>query len=97
MKKFELVVHKKYTTWWADYYEIEAESLKEAANLIIEDQVDAWNMEEIDDALEWMHPEENDCLCEGQPTMEIFDPNDPKNKLGLIHPLWDNANVRYIQ
>jgi hypothetical protein len=94
MEKFELVVHKKYTCWWADHYEIEAETIEDAKRLIVDDEVDSYYMEQIDDTLEWMYPEENDCLSEGQPTMEIFDPNDPKNKLGLIHSLWDNVNVR---
>lgn len=91
MQTFELKVHKKYTCWWEDHYEVEAETVEEAVKLITENAVDPNYMQEIDDSLEWMYPEENDCLSEGQPTFEIYDPKDLRNKKGDIHPLWDNV------
>ena len=91
METFELVVHKKYTCWWEDCYQIEAETVEEAVKMITENKVDYYDCKELDDTLEWMYPEENRCLSEAQPTMEIFDPTDPRNKIGSIHSLLNNV------
>lgn len=66
--KFKLYEDIKITTWRRYFYEVEAETLEEATELVKGGEVDSENMEEIFDSDVFLHPQEN----EGQPTREIY-------------------------
>jgi hypothetical protein len=45
MAIFNLKVDSLYRQWWRDYYEVEAETLEEAIQLILDEEVDAVDSE----------------------------------------------------
>jgi len=87
MPKFQLTRDSKYTTWWRDYYVVEADSKEEAIRLITEGIVDPEECisHEIDDALQLVYPEE---LSPKQVCTEIFEGHDKP----FITPIWNDVN-----
>lgn len=49
MAIFKLTKEEKLETWWRDYYEIEANSMEEAVDLILSGEVDPYDTESIAD------------------------------------------------
>lgn len=49
MAIFKLKKDEKISTWWRDYYEIEAESVEEAVAIILEGEVDPYDTEAMVD------------------------------------------------
>lgn len=47
MTIFKLSKEEKIETWWRDYYEIEANSIEEAVDLILSGEVDPYDTEPI--------------------------------------------------
>lgn len=45
MPVFNLKVDSLYQQWWRDYYEVEAETVEEAVQLILDEEVDAVDSE----------------------------------------------------
>lgn len=45
MPVFNLKVDSLYRQWWRDYYEVEAETVEEAVQLILDEEVDAVDSE----------------------------------------------------
>ena len=45
MPVFNLKVDSLYQQWWRDYYEVEAETVEEAIQLILNEEVDASDSE----------------------------------------------------
>lgn len=48
MAIFKLQREEKFATWWRDYYEIEADSIEEAVEIILNGEVDPYDTEAID-------------------------------------------------
>lgn len=70
--KFELYEDVKVTTWRRYSYEVEAETLEEAVELIREGEVESTNMDEFYDADYFLTPANND----GHATQEIYSAKD---------------------
>lgn len=66
--KFELYEDVKVTTWCRHSYEVEAETLEEAVELVKDGDVDSTDMEEFFESDVFLTPQENG----GQPTHEIY-------------------------
>lgn len=49
MAIFKLKKDEKIETWWRDYYEIEADSIKEAVEIILSGEVDPYDTESMVD------------------------------------------------
>lgn len=49
MAIFKLKKDEKISTWWRDYYEIEAKSVEEAVAIILEGEVDPYDTEAMVD------------------------------------------------
>lgn len=62
MAIFKLKKDEKISTWWRDYYEIEAESIEEAVAIILEGEVDPYDTEAMVDLQ--MKPTETEILDE---------------------------------
>lgn len=62
MAIFKLKKDEKISTWWRDYYEIEAESIEEAVAIILEGEVDPYDTEAMVDLQ--MEPTETEILDE---------------------------------
>lgn len=62
MAIFKLKKDEKISTWWRDYYEIEAESVEEAVAIILEGEVDPYDTEAMVDLQ--MEPTETEILDE---------------------------------
>lgn len=45
MPVFNLKVDSLYRQWWRDYYEVEAETVEEAVQLILDEEVDSVDSE----------------------------------------------------
>lgn len=76
MKKFEFYVDRKSTIWRRSWYEIEANSIKEALDKCKDDYFDenSLDSELIYDTEEEMLPSDNN----GYSTVEIYDTNSKK-------------------
>lgn len=62
MSIFKLEKDEKIETWWRDYYEIEADSLEEAIEIILSGEVDPYDTESMVDLQ--MEPTEIEILDE---------------------------------
>lgn len=62
MAIFKLRKDEKIETWWRDYYEIEADSLEEAIEIILSGEVDPYDTESMVDLQ--MEPTETEILDE---------------------------------
>lgn len=62
MAIFKLKKDEKISTWWRDYYEIEAETIEEAVAIILEGEVDPYYTEAMVDLQ--MEPTETEILDE---------------------------------
>ena len=62
MPIFKLEKDEKIETWWRDYYEIEADSLEEAIEIILSGEVDPYDTESMVDLQ--MEPTETEILDE---------------------------------
>lgn len=62
MAIFKLKKDEKISTWWRDYYEIEAETIEEAVAIILEGEVDPYDTEAMVDLQ--MEPTETEILDE---------------------------------
>jgi hypothetical protein len=62
MPIFKLKRDEKIETWWRDYYEIEADSLEEAIEIILSGEVDPYDTESMVDLQ--MEPTETEILDE---------------------------------
>ena len=62
MPIFKLKKDEKIETWWRDYYEIEADSLEEAVEIILSGEVDPYDTESMVDLQ--MEPTETEILDE---------------------------------
>jgi hypothetical protein len=51
MAIFKLKKDSLYENWWRDYYEIEADSLEEAINIVLSGEVEPYDTENLIDAL----------------------------------------------
>ena len=51
MAIFKLQKEEKFATWWRDYYEIEADSIEEAVEIVLSGEVDPYDTEAIADLL----------------------------------------------
>lgn len=49
MPIFKLKRDEKIETWWRDYYEIEAKSLKDAIQMVLSDEVEPYDTECLPD------------------------------------------------
>jgi hypothetical protein len=72
--KFNLYEDVKVCTWRRYSYEVEAETLEEAVELVRDGEVDSTDMEEFYDADYFLTPENN----EGRATQEIYSAKDDK-------------------
>lgn len=45
MPVFKLKRDEKYETWWRDFFEVEADTIEEAINLIKEGEIDPYDSE----------------------------------------------------
>lgn len=72
--KFNLYEDVKVSTWRRYSYEVEAETLEEAVELVKDGEVDSIDMEDLHEVDEYLHPDEN----EGQATQEIYSAEDDK-------------------
>lgn len=70
--KFNLYEDVKVTTWRRYSYEVEAETLEEAVELVKDGEVDSVDMEELYEADEYLNPNENG----GNATHEIYSAED---------------------
>lgn len=50
-----------YNTWWRDHYEIQADSIEEAVNIILEGDVEPYDIESITPDLNF-EPRETEIL-----------------------------------
>lgn len=78
MKKFELYKDSKCTVWFREYYSVEAETIEEAVEKIVSDEVESNSSEFLYDTAEFLVPEEND----GFATEEIYEGSDQYYKNG---------------
>ena len=62
MPIFKLKKDEKIETWWRDYYEIEADSLEEAIEIVLSGEVDPYDTESMVDLQ--MEPTEIEILDE---------------------------------
>jgi hypothetical protein len=62
MPIFKLKRDEKIETWWRDYYEIEADSIEEAVEIILSGEVDPYDTESMVDLQ--MEPTEIEILDE---------------------------------
>lgn len=62
MPIFKLKKDEKIETWWRDYYEIEADSLEEAIEIVLSGEVDPYDTESMVDLQ--MEPTETEILDE---------------------------------
>jgi hypothetical protein len=62
MAIFKLKKDEKIETWWRDYYEIEADSIEEAVEIILSGEVDPYDTESMVDLQ--MEPTEIEILDE---------------------------------
>lgn len=51
MAIFNLKVDSLYKQWWRNYYEVEAETIEEAMQLILDEEVDAVDSELLIDSI----------------------------------------------
>lgn len=51
MAIFKLKKDSLYENWWRDYYEIEADSLEEAINIVLSGEVEPYDTENLINAL----------------------------------------------
>jgi hypothetical protein len=51
MAIFKLKKDSLYENWWRDYYEIEADSLEDAINIVLSGEVEPYDTENLIDAL----------------------------------------------
>lgn len=51
MAIFKLKKDSLYENWWRDYYEIEADSLEEAINIVLSGEIEPYDTENLIDAL----------------------------------------------
>lgn len=72
--KFNLYEDVKVCTWRRYSYEVEAETLEEAVELVRDGEVDSIDMEEFYDANYFLTPANN----EGRATQEIYSAKDDK-------------------
>ncbi len=72
--KFNLYEDVKVCTWRRYSYEVEAETLEEAVELVRDGEVDSTDMEEFYDVDEYLSPRENG----GNATHEIYSAKDDK-------------------
>lgn len=72
--KFNLYEDVKVCTWRRYSYEVEAETLEEAVELVRDGEVDSTDMEEFYDVDYFLTPENN----EGHATHEIYSAKDDK-------------------
>lgn len=49
MPIYKLKCDRMYNTWWRDHYEIQADSIDEAINIILEGDVEPYDTESIPD------------------------------------------------
>lgn len=70
--KFNLYEDVKVCTWRRYSYEVEAETLEEAVELVRDGEVDSTDMEEFYDVDEYLSPRENG----GNATQEIYSAKD---------------------
>lgn len=47
MPIYKLKCDRMYNTWWRDHYEIQADSVEEAINIILEGDVEPYDIESI--------------------------------------------------
>lgn len=62
MAIFKLKKDEKIETWWRDYYEIEADSIEEAVEIILSGEIDPYDTESMVDLQ--MEPTEIEILDE---------------------------------
>lgn len=75
MSEFNFYKDRKVTEWERYYYSVEAESLEEATQMILNGNTEWYDWEKIDDTVEYMSPDENN----GEPTVELY--NDDTEEL----------------
>lgn len=64
MAVFKILRDELYETWWRDYFEVEAETLEEAIQLVREGDVEAYDTETIPNLDQ--DPVEVEYLYEGE-------------------------------
>lgn len=47
MPIFKLKCDRRYDTWWRDHYEIQADTLNDAINIILEGDVEPYDIESL--------------------------------------------------
>ena len=52
MPIFKLIKDECFESWWRNYYEIKAETLEEAAELVKNNKVDPYNTEMLSDLMQ---------------------------------------------
>lgn len=62
MAIFKLQREEKFATWWRDYYEIEADSIEEAVEIILSSKIHPYNITPIVNLQ--MEPTETEILDE---------------------------------
>ena len=73
--KYKIRQSTKGTVWVDDYFEVEADSLEEAKEKVLESMCEPYNTETNWESWEAMEPEDND----GMRTLELYD------EYGLIY------------
>lgn len=66
---FELCEDVKVATWRRYFYDVEADTIEKAIQLVKDGMIDSHNMEEMYDVDYYMKPEDNN----GEATREIYD------------------------
>jgi len=79
--EFNLYLDRKNTVWVREYFTVEADSLDEAMDQVINDEVSNDDCETLYDTMEYMLPEENDSYS----TEELY--NADTDKI-----IWQNGN-----
>jgi len=77
---FKLYKDQKFTGWKRLYYKVDAETLEEAVEKILDSDEFEYDDEYLYDEFESMMPDEND----NQPTAELYDENSEKRLLDNI-------------
>jgi len=77
---FKLYKDQKFTGWKRLYYKVDAETLEEAVEKILDGDEFEYDDEYLYDEFESMMPDEND----NQPTAELYDENSEKRLLDNI-------------
>ena len=53
MPIFKITKDECFESWWRSYYEVQAETLEEAAEIVFKGDVDAYDVENLPDLLQY--------------------------------------------